>query len=120
MSRTVLPTVHPRGDDRQMRTRHGKQHSFVTETPTRRLVVERYDREQPHDETVRVGRHGGQRVETLTTDALPVATRAGRQAEGSTIAMVNWASEGFQETLRLAHLTCGQCFEPRHDGRPCE
>ena len=86
---TIIDPKAPRRQPQALRQRHMRQIGFVQTEPSLRLG-------SGADVAVRRG------------------TEADRGAEGSTIAMVTM--EQLETAQRLAHLTCGQCFEPVHEG----
>ena len=87
--RIILDPAGPKGRPQALRQRHSKQIGFVETAPSRRL---------------------GDGAAVTARKAKP--SDAG--AEGSLIAMVTF--EQLEKAQEMAHFTCGQCFEPKHDG----
>ena len=91
MHKVVLDPEQPRRRRQALRQHHKRQLGYIPTEPSRRLG----------------------KGATITSRP---ATAADRGASGSTIAMATFAQ--LERAQELAHLTCGQCFEPVHDG-PC-
>jgi hypothetical protein len=87
--RIILDPAGPKGRPQALRQRHMRQLGYIPTEPSRRL---------------------GSGAEVTVRQAKP----GDAGAEGSLIAMVT--TEQLETAQAMAHLTCGQCFEPKHDG----
>ena len=89
MQKIVLDPEQPRRRQQALRQHHKRQLGYVETEPSRRL---------------------GSGAEITSRPA----TAKDRGASGSTIAMATFAQ--LERAQKLAHLTCGQCFEHAHEG----
>ena len=89
MKKIILDPAGPKGRPQALRQRHMKQLGYIPTEPSRRL---------------------GSGATVTARKAKP----SDEGAYGSTIAMVTY--EQLEKAQEMAHFTCGQCFEPVHEG----